>query len=303
MPTQDRSGPGWREVALLWAARECGALDALATSAGTPEAVAEDVGIERDAAERLVAALEAEGFLASVGDEVEPTNRLLGFLTKTDLRSIGRLPAELDDLDRWIALPGTMAGDAPPEPPDGLRNRLGREAALDETRRRSEVTTAVHAAPDGDCVVVVGDGPGRRAVEFAERGWDVTLLDSPERVEAVEPLLRSEAVEVHAGEPTEVPACDLAVFVETLSERDAGPAAKAVVEAAAEAAPAAVFLDAFRGETEGAALADVDRLARGVGRVHDVDDVRSWLADSYAEATVKPVPGSPIAAAVGRAIQ
>lgn len=302
MPTQDRSEPDWREVALLWAARRCGALEALATSSGTPTDVADEADIDDEAAARLVAALESEGFLARVGDEYEPTNRLLGFLTKTDLRSIGRLPAELDAFDRWVALPGTMAGETPPDPPDALRNRLGREAAVDETRVRSEVTTAVHAAPDGDHVVVVGDGPGRRAVEFADRGWDVTLLDARERIDAVEPLLRRTPVELRGGDPTDLPDCDLAVFVGTLSERDAD-GARRVVEAAGRTSPVAVFLDTYRGESDGAALADIDRLAAGAGRIHDAETVRSWVADSFGDAAMESVPGSPISAAVGRAIQ
>lgn len=302
MPAEGGPAAGWRELALLSAARRSGVLEALATRAGTPSEVAEAAAIDPDAAERLVAALAAEGYLARVGDEYEPTNRLLGFLTKTDLRSVGRLPAELDDLERWVALPETMAGEVPPEPADALRNRLGREAAVDDTRVRSEVTTAVHAAPDGDRVVVVGDGPGRRAVEFADRGWEVTLLETPERVDAVEPLLRGEPIELVAGDPTDLSACDLAVFVGSLSERDE-EAANEVVAAAGAVAPAAVVLDTFRGETEGAALADLERLAAGTGRVHDADSVRSWLADAYDEVTLKPVPGSPMTAAVGRAIQ
>ena len=44
----------WRELALLWAARECGALEALATRAGTPEAVAEAADIDPAGAEALV---------------------------------------------------------------------------------------------------------------------------------------------------------------------------------------------------------------------------------------------------------
>ena len=302
MPTRDRPAPAWRELALLWAARRSGALEALATTAGTPGGVAEAAGIQAAAAERLVAALEASGFLARVDGEYEPTNRLLGFLTKTDLRSVGRLPSELDDLERWAALPETMAGAAPPEPPDALRNRLGREAAVGAQRRRSEVTTAVHAAPDGDDVVVVGDGPGRRAVEFADRGWEVTLLETPERLAAVEPLLAGEPVETLAGDPRDLPACDLAVFVETLSAREAD-AARAVVAAAGESAPVAVFLDTFRGETAGAALTDVGLLAAGDGAVHGVGSVRSWAGEAFPDVTVKPVPGSPLSAAVGRSIQ
>lgn len=302
MPTRDRSEHGWRTVALLWAARRCGAIEALTTTAGTPAAVADAADIEEAAAERLIEALVAEGFLARVGEEYEPTNRLLGFLTKRDLRSIGRLPAELDAFDCWVGLPETMAGETPPEQVDSCRNRLGREAAIGETRLRSEVTTAVHAAPEGDRVAIIGDGPGRRAVEFADRGWEVTLLETPERIEAVDSLLRRRAVETRVFDPTDLPSCDLAVFVGALSERRAD-AASTLTAQAGVAAEAAVFLDTFYGVTDDAALADIDRLAVDDGRVHEADAVRSWLADSFADVAIDSVPASPFSAAVGRAIQ
>ncbi|MFW5964006.1 MAG: class I SAM-dependent methyltransferase [Natronomonas sp.] len=302
MPTQDRSEPPWRETALLWTARRCGALEALSTTAGTPEAVAAATDIDSEAAERLVAALQSRGFLARVDGEYEPTNRLLGFLTKTDLRSIGRLPAELDAFERWVALPETLAGRAVPEQPDGLRNELGGEATIDEACLRSEVTTAVHAAPDGDRVVAVGDGAGRRAVEFARRGWSVTLLDSEERIDAAEPLLRRESVDLRRGDGTEIPPCDLVIGIETLSRRD-GDSAADHVAAAAAAAPAAVFFDTFGGETLGAALVDIDRLAAGEGRVHGVGTARSWLEGPFDDVAVEAVPASHRSALVGRSIQ
>lgn len=40
MPTRDRSQSSVESLALLWAARESGVIDALTTSAGTAEAVA-----------------------------------------------------------------------------------------------------------------------------------------------------------------------------------------------------------------------------------------------------------------------
>lgn len=297
MPTGD-SRP-WRGLALLWAARESGALDALATEAGTPAALATAADLDPDAADRLVVALHARGYLTRVGDEYEPTDRMLGFMTKTDLRSIGRRPSEVDAFERWVHLPDTLAGAVPPEPPDAVRNDLGRTAGHGETRVRSAVTTAVHAAPAGEHVVVIGDGAGRRAREFADRGWTVTLLDSPERVDAAEPLLRSTPVDLRRGGPTDVPDCDLVVGVETLRRHDPGGAG-AVVEAAGDAAPAAVFLDAYRGATPDAELLDVDRLAAGEGRVHDAEAVRDWLEAAFGTATVEAVPESPLSAAVGR---
>lgn len=304
MPTQDRATAEWRELALLWAARRCGALDALATTAGTAEAVADDADIDPAAAERLVAALEAQGFLAHVDGEYEPTNRLLGFLTKTDLRSIGRLPAEIDAFDRWVALPETLAGADPPEPADALRNELGRERAAGAARIRSEVTTAVHAAPDGDRVVVLGDGGGSRTVEFADRGWTATLYDTPERIDAVEPLLSHESISLQAGNPTDpdLPSCDLVVGIGILQRYDAEDAQR-IVAAASDAAPVAVFIDAFRGETEAAALEDIDRLAAGSGAAHDAAAVRSWLADGYGDVRIEAVPSSPYSAAVGRVVE
>ncbi|MEF8913505.1 hypothetical protein [Natronomonas sp.] len=304
MPTQDRAAVEWRQLALLWTARRCGALDALATNAGTADAVAAETDIDPESAERLVAALEARGFLAHVDGEYEPTNRLLGFLTKTDLRSIGRLPAELDAFDRWVALPETMAGADPPEPADALRNELGRERAAGSARVRSEVTTAVHAAPDGDRVLVLGDGGGSRAVEFADRGWSVTLYDTPERIEAVEPLLAHESVSLRAGDPTDpdLPSCDLIVGIGVLQRYDAEDA-RDIVAAASDAAPVAVFIDAFRGVADDAALADIDRLAAGRGAAHDAIAVRSWLADGYGDVRIEAIPSSPSSAAVGRVVE
>ncbi|MFT4905176.1 MAG: hypothetical protein ACI8UR_001747 [Natronomonas sp.] len=302
MPTQDGTEPEWRDIALLLAARRCGALDALATDAGTAEEVAKTADIDPVAAGRLIAALEAAGFLTRVDGASEPTNRLLGFLTKTDLRSIGRMPGEVDAMEQWQALPETMAGEASPEPADAFRNTLGREAALGEARLRSEVTAAVHAAPNGDDIVVVGDGPGRRAIEFAERGWNVTLLDTADRIEAVEPLLEHEPVELRAGTPTDVPECDLVVYAGALHEYDA-ERARDIVASASEAATTAVFLDAFRGETAGAELVDIDLLAAGAGAIHDAAAVRSWLVDAFETVDIEPVVSSPLSAAIGRAIQ
>jgi hypothetical protein len=200
-----------------------------------------------------------------------------------------------------VSLPETLAGAEAPEPPETLRNRLGSEAAIDDRRLRSEVTTAVRAAGGGDSVAVVGDGAAGRANEFATRGWDVTLLDEPDRIEAVEPLYRSGPLELRRGEPAAVPACDLAVFVGTL-RRCGAAAGREIVEAAAEAAPVAVFFGVFRGATDGAGLVDIERLAAGSGRVHGIDSVRAWLRSSFDTVSVRSVPASPLSAAVGRAI-
>ena len=90
---------------------------------------------------------------------------------------------------------------------------------------------------------------GRRAREFATRGWAIVLPVPAERAEAVAPLLRSTAVDVRSGDTTDLPACDPVV---------------------------GVFFEALGGETGDAELRGVGALAAGAGRVHDAETVRSW---------------------------
>ncbi|MFC7176608.1 hypothetical protein [Halosegnis marinus] len=184
-----------RELLCLWAARERGVLDALATEAGTPADVADTAGVDPAAADAFVTALADAGYVERVGDEYEPTNRLLGFLTKTDLRSVGSLPAALDAVDGWVAL---GEGDSF-ESPDALRNDLGAQWATDEATVRAAVTAAIRAAPGADAAAVVGDGPGRHARDLLARGLDATIVETPARADAVEPLLSPTAVRLEAG--------------------------------------------------------------------------------------------------------
>ncbi|PSQ44903.1 hypothetical protein BRD14_00270 [Halobacteriales archaeon SW_5_68_122] len=173
--------------------------------------------------------LHARGLLARVDGEYEPADRMLGFLTKTDLRSVGAEPAAVDAFERWVHLPETLAGAAPLDPPDATRNDLG--------RGRTPGPLGGDRGPEGETVALLRDDAGRRAVEFATREWAPTLVAPPERIEAAEPLLRSAPVELVAGGPDDLPTSDLVVGVKALSGRD--PAA----------APIGVFLDALRGET------------------------------------------------------
>lgn len=230
MPTDERrSGTGAptaspardeRVRRLLWAAREAGVLDAVLGEAGTPPAVAAAAGVTEKAAAVTIEVLADAGFLARVGDEYEPTNRALGLFAKRDLRSIGRLPHAVDVEGCWARLPETMAtGEAPPRPADWLRNRLGADAATDESVVRARVTAAVRAlhGPDGagardgttgadgqPRVLDVAGGSGVHAREFVARGFDARLQDAPAAIEAVEPLLAGTAVSLVAAAPPAV---------------------------------------------------------------------------------------------------
>ncbi|WP_254537119.1 class I SAM-dependent methyltransferase [Halomarina litorea] len=335
MPTRDRTTGDYRELLLLAAARHSGALDALVTTTGTPEGVAAETGVSERAAALVVTALADRGFLREVGGEYQPTNRLLGFVTKTDVRSIGRLPHALDVLDDWVALPETMRTGHPPDRGEHwLRNEMGAGAARDDTAVRAAVTAAVRERPAAASVLVLADPAGRHAVEFAERGFDVTLLDTPERTAVNRKSLEHERVRLVAGDPlVDLPSVDAApvdlVFATGVLHRHDEAAVRRLFENARAAVAGtgedecgtdraregnadgranggggvAVVVDAVRGETPDASLVALEALASGgTGACHDAAALTGWLADAGFAGSVEAVPGLADRAVVGRAI-
>ncbi|WP_313691840.1 methyltransferase domain-containing protein [Halorarum halobium] len=317
MPTRERIGPGTASglgtasLLALRAARETGVLAALLDRAGTPEAVAEETDVTERSAERMVSILADLGFIERVGDEYEPTNRALGLLAKRDVASIGAVPDALDTVDALASLPGTMETGVPPEsPPDGLRNRLGAHAATDEAVVRAGVTAAVRASPDAERVVDLRGASGVYAAEFAARGLDATMVDSPAVAEAVEPRYRSGDVTVHAGRPRDLVEradgsgpFDLA-FAAGLASRMDAPEVRALFEAAADLLGAdgtLVLVDVLADGSEAAVAADVLGLASGHGGAHDPAEYREWLREAgLADVRIDPVPGTGRRAVVAR---
>ncbi|WP_256297906.1 methyltransferase domain-containing protein [Haloarchaeobius salinus] len=319
---------------LLWAARETGVLDALLSDADTPSEVAERTDVTERAARLAVEGLADAGFFRDVGGVYEPTNRALGFLAAADLRSVGRFPAELDDLDALGQLPETMRGGGPPvgdddateQAPDGTttawtRNRLGRVQATDEATVRACVTAAQHVAPDGR-VVDIGGAPGTYAVEFARRGYDVTLLDSTDRLDASASLLAREPVESvtwelpdDEGSNTEtsdeggstalpVDGVDCAFVPLRTSDRSAAANRRLVAAAADALAPGGwlVVVDYLRGRSPAARARTVHRLALGSGEAHEPANYRDWFEAAGLRAVqVRDVPGTDRQAVLGQA--
>ncbi|WP_396610709.1 methyltransferase domain-containing protein [Haloferax sp. S1W] len=306
MPTRDRSRFAVESLALLWAARESGVIDALTTSAGTAEAVAETAGIDPRAARITVEALASMGFIKRVGDEYEITNRALGFLAKRDVRSIGRLPNALDRFSLYTALPATIERGEPPALPDGwTRNRLGAHDATDESVVRACVTAAVRAAPDATRVLDLAGASGTFTREFLARGFEVTFVDTPETTEVVRPLLSRAGAELVAGDPTNPPVEGVGlVFVgDAFAGRDADDAAALVAAAhdALEPGGTAVFVDSLYGRCSAEATTQVavDALALGRGDLHDESVVRSWVESAgFTRQTVRDVPGTDVQAVV-----
>ncbi|AFK18174.2 MULTISPECIES: class I SAM-dependent methyltransferase [Haloferax] len=306
MPTRDRSQSSVESLALLWAARESGVIDALTTSAGTAETVADIAGIEPRAARITVEALASMGFIKRVDDEYEITNRALGFLAKRDVRSIGRLPHVLDSFSLYTELPEAMAtGEPPAFPDDWLRNRLGAHDATDESVVRACVTAAVREASNATRVLDLAGASGAFAREFLARGHDVTFLDDPETVEVVRPLLSRAGVELVAGDPREPPVSgfDLVFVGDAFAGRDPAEAESLVAGAydALEPGTVAVFVDTLHGRCSTAATTRraVDSLATGCGDLYGESAVRSWVESAgFDRQTVRDVPGTGLQAVV-----
>ena len=297
-----------RELLLLRAARETGVLDAVTLHAGTPEAVAAEAGVTERAARITLQALAEMGFLERVGDEYEATNLALGFFAKTDVRSIGSVPHQLDCLDRWVRLPETMrTGEPPAKPDDWATNFAGAMAAVDEATVRASVTEAMHEHPDAERVLDVGGGPGAFALEFVARGLDVTLVDRPEMVEVAERRLANEPVELVAGDATaDLPTGFDLVFCSRVVHALGPDENRRLLANAFDAlrpGGAVVLVDRLRGRSDGAALLGAHMLAQTAnGDAYTADQFLDWLDDAgFVDADVRTIPGTNRQAVTGRA--
>ncbi|MFP8957358.1 methyltransferase domain-containing protein [Natrialbaceae archaeon A-CW3] len=303
--------PSLEVLLLLRAARETGALEALMTTADTPEALAAETDLTPRAATTLVSALETEGFLVRVDGTYEPTNRSLGFLAKTDVRSIGSLPSTLDRLERGLELASTMRGNDPNTMTDvERRNRLGALAAVDESTVRTVVTELVHVAPDTQRVLEIGGTPGRHAAEFAARGFDVTVYDRPEHLVASRGVLAPADVETLEGTIPDgladtlagVDRFDLVTAIEQ-THRFGPDANERLIQAGVDVLrPGGSLALVTALEGEAASRAAVDALTTTAeGRWYAPDVYRGWLEAAGLEAvSVRPVPGSAVHVVTGR---
>ena len=304
MPTREQPP---EVVAALWAARETGLLDALLTEADTPAAAADAAGVTERAAEVVVATMVEEGFLTRVDDGYEPTNRALGLLTTTDVRSIGETPHQLDVFGALCALPETMTSGSAPERSDGwTRNELGAAAALDEGTVRAIVTETLRPAADAADVLVMAGAPGRIANAVADRDRSVTVVDGKDAIGVTKPLVRGRDVECVTAPVTELPPerFDLAVAVD-YTHRLPPDENRHLVAAAHDLLTRGghlVLIDRLAGRSPGATALAVEALATTEGGgTYSADQYRSWLRDGgFADVEVRDVPETDRQAVVAR---
>ncbi|WP_049979648.1 hypothetical protein [Halolamina rubra] len=307
MPTAGDTDLDVPSLALLWAARETGLLEALLRAPGGAAAAADATGVTERAASIVVDALVELEFLRRVGDGVEPTNRALGLLATRDLRSIGDVPTALDRFDAYAALPRTMESGVPPiesDPESRIRHRLGAAEALDDATVRATVDAALAANPDADRALVVADGPGRHARALADRGLDVTLLEGADVAAVVEPLLERTDVALRTGSLADVAATfDLVLTVDAAWRQSPAENRFTTLAVAAALAPggAAVCVEPLRDRSSAGVSVAAAALATGNGRPYPEATVREWFADAGLEAVeTSEVPETPYQAIAGR---
>ncbi|UIP00574.1 class I SAM-dependent methyltransferase [Halobaculum sp. CBA1158] len=303
MPSDERTGLDTGSLLLVRAARLTGVLEALLSTAGTPGEVAAETDLSVADADRLVGALADLGLFEEVDGAYEPTNRALGMLAKRDVRSIGAIPHELDRLEELVGLPETLETGVPPErPAEWEVNALGAHHASDEATVRARVTAAVRAAPDADSVVDVCGGSGVHAREFAARGLDATLVESPSAVDALG-RVHGDRVRLHAGTPAALEeSFGLAFLGGVLSGMDPAEARATLAVTADLLSPggALVAVDALGDGSAASVAAEARGLATGHGGAHDPDEVRDWLAEAgLADVRIESVPGTEDTAVIG----
>lgn len=299
----------YRELFLLWAARETGVLDAVTTNAGTPAEIAETAAVTERAAAITVGVLADRGFLKDVEGEYEITNRALGFIAKADIRSIGSFPHRLDCIDRAFDLPETMrTGEPPARSEDWTRNRMGATATVDEATVRACVTAAVHEHSDADTVLNVGGGPGTFATEFARRGYDVTLFDQPDVIDIDRTFLEHEPVNLASGDlPDALPDDGFDIVFCSRVAHTLGPDANQQllqnVRDAVEPGGVAVYVDYVRGRSDMAPTIAAHMLAQtDRGRAYAADEFVNWFDTAgFSTPTITDIPGTELQSIAGEA--
>lgn len=297
----------YRELLVLWAARETGVLEAVTTEVGTPEEVAAVASVTERAARITIDCLAERGFLERVGEEYEITNRALGFIAKTDVRSIGSVPHQLDCIDRALELPETMrTGEPPAKSEEWTANVMGAMATTDEATVRAGVTAAVHERPDAESVLDVGGGPGSFATEFARRGYDVTLFDRPDVIERDRALLEHEPVELVAGDflealPNEFDLAFCSRVAHTLGPEENQRLLANVHDSLAPEG-VVVLVDYVRGRSEYTTTMAAHMLAQTEhGDTYTEAQLTEWLTDiGFERPHVTDIPGTELQAVAAR---
>jgi len=268
-------------------ARETGVLDALVSSADTPAEVAETAGVTERAAELTVDALRGWGcWSRSATRWSRPTGclgssrRRTSVLSAPSPRTRPRRVAGGAPGDDAHGRPAGTARGRHPEPTWGARRRGRRDGPRGghgyrprATRRRLRARRRRR--------------PGRHAVEFARRGFDVTMLAEQRVVDAVGPLLDHERVELVAGDPLDGADGPFDIVFHARVARDYGPGEPPAARGRPRGARGrglAVHVDALRDGTPDAGLTAELLAGTESGEWYAAETVGEWFTDAGFEA-------------------
>lgn len=286
-----------RELLFLRALREVGVLEALVTSAGTPEELAAETAVSPRMARFTLETLSTLNYVTQVDGTYEPTNALLGLLTTRDVRSIGSLPATIDDADRLVRMSDRLTGRELSEEGRGpMVNSLGAASARSEATVRAVGTAVLRGAPEGADALVLNGSPGRLAVEIGERGVEVTLVDNSNALDRSEGVLAgSQVTPMPTSDWEDLPTSELIVAAPGF-RRDPMDRSRLLSSATSAVAPdgQVVIVDRFHEEGEGDPLASVMDVARtGATRDRSIPAIRTAMErNGLAVEAIDPIPGT-----------
>jgi SAM-dependent methyltransferase len=177
----------WREVLVVSAAYETGVLACLATP-GTPDAVADELGLDRRAVRITVEALIDRGWATGGAGRVElsPAGVAAMRPDSTD-QTIAEVLLSAREIAAYLQLPTTLATGAPSHDVSAgdvpTRQRFLAAMRAVSSRRAPATSSALAPPAGGGRLLDVGGGPGTYARAFTQAGWDVTVMDLPESLE------------------------------------------------------------------------------------------------------------------------
>lgn len=282
---------------VLRACRKTGVIDALLSGTTDPAGISEETGITDRAAEIVLPTLAHLGYVERVDGEYRSTERLEVFDPETPVAERTILPHRLDILENYLQLPEIMRTGEYPEPArDELENYVGGMATIDESVVRAAVTETQHVHPRPDRVLDVGGSIGRFAREFAHRGSDVTLLDSPPVIDIVRPYLEDTDVELLAGDALDsLPAGFDVAFCGRLTVSFSPAENQQVFENlydAVEPGGTVACMEFVRDRSATGPLFGAHMLAMsGTGNTHTAAQYREWLTDAgFIHPAVRDIP-------------
>ena len=185
----------WQDLLIVAAAIRLGLMDALDQQSGTAEEIAKRMGYDLRATETLLLALAEMGHVRQVNGSfhLNPETRAFAADKSNPLYSPNSILHSWNQMERWLTLPEVV--------------KTGRQVEREYTRERREVfiRSMDDASRDDAAYIVnrclahkpalrsiidIGGGPGTYAQHFAERGIQVTILDTPEVIELISPELK-----------------------------------------------------------------------------------------------------------------